>query len=41
MTSSLDLSVEERQGLMSLMRTRSAAASAVKRARLILMLDEA
>ena len=40
MTSSLDLSVEERQGLMSLMRTRSAAASAVKRARLILMLDE-
>jgi transposase len=40
MTSTLDLSVEERQGLVSLMRARSAPASAVKRARLILMLDE-
>jgi len=40
MTSPLDLSAEERQGLLSLMRTGSARASAVKRARLILMLDD-
>jgi transposase len=40
MTSTLDLSQEERQALMSLMRARTAPASAVKRARLILMLDE-
>lgn len=40
MTSTLDLSVEERRGLLSLMRARSAPVSAVKRARLILMLDE-
>ncbi len=40
MTSTLALSAEERQGLISLMRARSAPASAVKRARLILMLDE-
>ena len=40
MTSTLELSAEERQGLTALMRARSARASAVKRARLILMLDE-
>jgi transposase len=40
MTSTLVLCQEERQALMSLMRARTAPASAVKRARLILMLDE-
>jgi len=40
MISTLDLSVEERHGLVSLTRAQSVPASAVKRARLILMLDE-
>lgn len=40
MTSSLELSMEERRALKSLMRVRTAPASAVKRARLILMLDD-
>ena len=40
MPSALDLSMDERQALLALMRARVAPASAVKRARLILMLDE-
>jgi transposase len=40
MNSTLGLTTEERQALQSLMRSRSARASDVKRARLIVMLDE-
>ncbi|HEU4476592.1 MAG TPA: IS630 family transposase [Methyloceanibacter sp.] len=40
MNSSLNLTTEERQALLSLMRSRAAPAADVKRARLIMMLDE-
>jgi transposase len=40
MNSSLDLTTEERSTLLSLTRSRSAPAADVKRARLIMMLDE-
>ena len=40
MNSSLDLTTEERAALLSMMRSRAAPAADVKRARLIMMLDE-
>ena len=40
MNSNLNLTTDERQALLSLMRSRTARASDVKRARLIMMLDE-
>lgn len=40
MDSTLDLTTEERRALLSLTRSRAAAAADVKRARLIMMLDE-
>jgi hypothetical protein len=40
MTTLLSLTTEERRVLQTLLRSRSAAAADVKRARLIMMLDE-